>query len=311
MTDEHQRETVRFSSGDDGDRCEAWVYLPARGHDDGPLPVVVMGHGLGAVRTMRLDAYAERFARAGYACVAFDHRNFGGSDGMPRQVLDIARQREDWRSALAWVRADPRFDPTRIAAWGTSFGGGHVLEIAAADHDLAAAVVQCPFTDGRASGANGVSRATVAIAVLAVRDRLAAWRGRPPVYVPTVGAPGSVALMSTPDAESGYLGLVPDGAAGGFENRVAARFVLQVLGDRPGLRADRIRCPILFAVCDHDSVAPASAALAAAQRAPHAELRRYPVGHFDIYVGEPFERAVADMVAFFDRHLAVPAEGPR
>ena len=44
-------------------------------------------------------------------------------------------------------------------------------------------------------------------------------------------------------------------------------------------------------------------ALATAARAPRAELRRYPIGHFEIYVGEPFERAVADQVDFLMRHL--------
>jgi hypothetical protein len=29
----------------------------------------------------------------------------------------------------------------------------------------------------------------------------------------------------------------------------------------------------------------------------------YPNGHFDIYVGEPFERVVADQVEFLQRHV--------
>ncbi|WP_082983839.1 hypothetical protein [Mycobacterium sp. 1165178.9] len=31
---------------------------------------------------------------------------------------------------------------------------------------------------------------------------------------------------------------------------------------------------------------------------PHGEVRLYPEGHFDIYVGEPFERVVTDQIAF-------------
>jgi uncharacterized protein len=77
-----QREDVQFASGDD--RISAWLYRPSNGDADGPAPLPVMAHGLGAVRTMRLDAYAERFSAAGYACLVFDHRNFGDSEGQPR-----------------------------------------------------------------------------------------------------------------------------------------------------------------------------------------------------------------------------------
>jgi len=33
------------------------------------------------------------------------------------------------------------------------------------------------------------------------------------------------------------------------------------------------------------------------------ELRTYPIGHFDIYRGAPFERAVADQLHVLRRHL--------
>ena len=74
------REDVRFNSGDD--LISAWLYRPDGG---GKPPLLVMGHGLGAVWAMRLDAYAERFSAAGYACLVFDYRNFGDSEGWPRR----------------------------------------------------------------------------------------------------------------------------------------------------------------------------------------------------------------------------------
>ena len=83
MTD---RLNVTFPSGPD--ECHAWLYLPKGG---GRPPVVVMAHGLGGVREMRLDAYAERFAAAGYVCLVFDYRHFGASGGQPRQLLSIRR----------------------------------------------------------------------------------------------------------------------------------------------------------------------------------------------------------------------------
>jgi dienelactone hydrolase len=144
------RRDVYFSSGDA--RCHAWLYLPeAPSADDGPPPVIVMAHGLGAIKALRLGAFAERFQEAGYACLVFDYRHFGDSDGEPRELLSIPRQREDWRAAVTCARSLPEVDGSRVVLWGTSFGGGHAIATAAADHSIAAAIAQCPFTDGIAS----------------------------------------------------------------------------------------------------------------------------------------------------------------
>lgn len=291
------REDVRFTSGDD--LISAWLYRPP---GDRPAPLLVMAHGLGAVRGMRLDAYAERFSAAGYACLVFDYRNFGDSGGRPRQVLDVSMQLADWAAAVAYARTLPGIDPDRIALWGTSFAGGHVIASAARLPGIAAAVAQCPFTDGLAS-ARTITNPLIAARITArvVRDLLARRRGRPPVMVATAGKPGEVALMNTPDAYAGYLRLVPDGLD--FRNEVAARIALQVFSYRPGSHTAEIACPILFCVCEADSVAPAKATLRHAARAPRGEVRLYPEGHFAIYVDDAFDRVVADQIAFLDKHL--------
>lgn len=321
-----QRSTVRFSSG--ADDCEAWLYLPALG--DGIAasgerapgaggaqpagtsyserhPVVVMAHGLGGVRTMRLGAFAERFAAAGYACLVFDYRGFGHSGGMPRQVLDVRRQLQDWGAAVAWARARPELDPDRVVLWGTSFSGGHVLQVASDDPRVAAVVAQCPFVDGPASVAVAGRASALKVTWLAVLDVIAALRGAPPVYVAAGGPPGSTALMTAPDVEPGYMRLVDPDDDGGFENRVAARFALDLLRYRPGANAASITCPVLFGLCERDSVAPVAAAQRVVARVAHAEARLYPCGHFDVYVGEDFEVAVADQLAFLAAHVPVAA----
>ncbi len=47
----------------------------------------------------------------------------------------------------------------------------------------------------------------------------------------------------------------------------------------------------------------AEPALKAAGLAPRGEVRRYDASHFDIYVGDVFERAVSDQVEFLAQHL--------
>jgi dienelactone hydrolase len=294
-----EREDVQFASGDD--RISAWVYRPASG---GPAPVLVMAHGLGAVRTMRLDAYAERFSAAGYACLVFDYRNFGDSEGRPRHLLDIGMQLADWAAAVAYARTLEGVDRGRIGLWGTSFGGGHVIATAARLPGIKAAVAQCPFTDGVASVRTLSPLIFMRIGVLAARDIVAARLGKPPVMVAPAGRPGEVALMNAPDVYPGYTRLVPEGQT--VPNEVAARLALRVITYRPGRDAAKIACPILFCVCESDSVAPAEPTLRYAAKAPRGEVRKYPEGHFAIYVDDAFERVVADQLAFLDRHLKDP-----
>lgn len=293
-----QRLDVQFPSH--GLQCSAWLYLP---EGSKPAPVIVMAHGLGGTRAMRLGAFAERFCAAGYACLVFDYRHFGDSKGTPRQLLDVNKQLQDWKAAIAYARACTQVDGQRVVLWGTSFGGGHVLATAADDRKVVAVISQCPFTDGLASGLALNPLSSLRVTARALRDQAGAWLGASPVMVALAGTPGAAALMTAPDVEPGYLGLLPLGDVDTFPNYVAARFGLQIIRYFPGRRTAQIACPVLFCVCDTDSVAPAAATLRHARRAPHGEIKRYPDGHFDIYVGEAFERVVRDQIDFLHRHV--------
>ena len=77
------RTTVRIPTTS-GDELEAWLYLP---EGDEPCPAVVMAHGIGAIKAGGLAPFAERFCREGFAAVVFDYRQWGGSDGQPREAV--------------------------------------------------------------------------------------------------------------------------------------------------------------------------------------------------------------------------------
>lgn len=288
---------VAFSSS--GDECRGWLFMP---QNERP-PLVILGHGLGGTREYGLEPFARRFAEAGMAALVFTYRHFGDSQGQPRQLLDIERQLGDWAAALVYSRGLDTIDRDRIALWGTSFGGGHVIEVAARDGGVAAVVSQCPFTDGLASLRAANPRSVTRALVPALRDEFARVRNRPPVTVPLVGPPGSGALMTSPDSPAGYRSLIPSGTR--FEDRVAARIVNRIGLYRPGRSARKVTSPILFCICEADAVAPPEAALRYAATAPRGEVRRYPIGHFDIYLGQAFEDAVGDQTEFLRRHLGL------
>jgi uncharacterized protein len=281
-----------------GDTCAAWLYLPDGVTDP---PVVMLGHGLGATREMGLDVFAERFAQAGIAAMAFTYRHFGDSTGQPRQLLSIKRQLADWDAGIAHLKTRADVDHRRIAVWGSSFGGGHAIVTASRHPELLAAVAQCPFTDGLASARALGPRDSLRLLPTVVRDILASIQGRPPVLLTLAGAPGEKALMTAPDALPGYLSLVPDRTV--FINKVAARVAPTITAHRPGRAAKNVPMPILFCICDHDSVTPPDQTLRYAKSAPYGEIKRYAAGHFEIYLGDAFEEVVADQIDFLIRHL--------
>jgi len=297
---------VEFASG--GERI-AGVHLRGEGgaYTDGAgrRPCVVLAHGFGGTVDSGLLPYAERFAAAGLDALVFDYRHFGASGGEPRQLVSVRHQLEDYASAIAFARGLDGVDPERIVLWGTSYSGGHVVEVAVAEGRVAAAIAQTPAMDGRATllglqryaGIGALNRITL----IALRDWIGSLRGREPLTLPIVAPPGTLAAMSTPDAEPGYRAITGPT----WKNEVLARFALTAALYRPGLKADRLPCPLLVQIADRDAVAPPKAAQDAAWLATgRAEVRTYPLGHFDIYVGEPFERSVSDQLLFLSRHLA-------
>lgn len=279
---------MHFPSGDG--QCAAWLWRP----DSTPAACVVLGHGFSATKEARLDAYGDRFAAAGYAALAFDYRHFGGSSGQPRELLDISLQLEDWRAAVAFARQIEGVDPERVVLWGTSFAGGHVLETAADDPRIAAVVSQVPHVDGRA--AMGAMKPWIAAGAVAVgwADRLKAKLGGAPIYVPRKGG----------DTREGLGRLYPEGVA--HRNQVSARVFSHLPRYSPGKRTPEILCPLLVQVAEHDTITPPGPARQAAGRAPRGESRAYPATHFDIYLGDCFERAVSDQLAFLDRAAISP-----
>jgi pimeloyl-ACP methyl ester carboxylesterase len=110
--------------------------------------------------------------------------------------------------------------------------------------------------------------------------------------------------MNAPDAVDGTTALIPPG----YEHRKAipARFALQIPFMRPGAYVKSIKAPIFFAICARDSVAPAGPTLAYAKQAvnPKTKIQWYEdMGHFDIYLGEPFQRATKDYIEFLQKNL--------
>jgi hypothetical protein len=216
---------------------------------------------------------------------------------LPEHQRDEAQHRGDQQDRHRL----PQVDPDRIALWGTSLSAGHVISVAARDPRIAAVVAQLPFlgVDVRhASPRSG--RVTRALFAAAVRDKLGGLVGRPPVVVPMVGKPDTVAVFTGSEDYAVAQSLA--GSAPAWRNEMAARSLFSLIRYRPGLLAGRLTMPLLVCAAEGDTAASVPLAIRAAEQAPRGQLRRYPGGHFAAYLGGVFEQMVTDQVAFLRRH---------
>ncbi len=308
-----EKDTKRFGLRKDvsfkvkGTSISAWLYLPE--DLSAPVPCIIMGHGFGGTKDMIMESYALRYQEAGFAVLSFDYRHFGESEGEPRQLILIPYQLEDYAAAIEYARDLKEIDPARIALWGTSASGGYGIAIAAKDKNIACVVAQCPGLDPHASREMFLKRLGIGhilrLFVHGQRDMMRFRLGLSPHKIPIVGKPGSIAFFPISDAYDGYSKL----ASENFINEICARVILRSHGFKPVEHLRNVQCSILIQICDHDSLAPISAETAK-ELEKYAEVKHYPIGHFDIYIEDNFEKSVSDQLEFFEKHLRRKKKSP-
>jgi dienelactone hydrolase len=180
---QQQQQDVEFLSGNI--LIRGWIRLPT---GSGPHPLVVLAHGMGGLKEWTIPDVATALVDAGIAALAFDYRNFGDSDGMPRDEIDHCGQIEDFRSAISFATTLAEVDPERIGIWGTSLGGRNVLAVAALDRRVKCVLSQVPaLFKGtpamRAMMATGTPDVEAFNRLLA-QDRRDRALGKEPIYLP-------------------------------------------------------------------------------------------------------------------------------
>ncbi len=290
-----------------GDKLKAWLYLPS---GVSRPPVVVMAHGFGGQRWMRLPAYAEHFARMGMAVFLFDYRGFNDSDGEPRNYINPARHLQDWDAAIAYVKKQDSIDAKRMALWGTSFSGGHVIVEAAKHPEVRAVVSQVPFTDG-------MSTMWYYITTDPLFALKGTYHGLADIFtslftknrhtVPIAGRPGEdFAMMCQPDTMEGLIKLLGNNEKRFEKDNYCPGNIVLTLGlYRPISDAEKVSCPALVIGAERDTLFPPTGPKKMADRMKKATYISLPMNHFDPYMGEPFKKLVMAMGDFLKANLII------
>jgi uncharacterized protein len=141
-------EKINFYS--EGDKLSGVLYLPDS--DQGkPFPGIVQGPGfLGLKDAKHYIMMFEKLCEAGYACLCFDYRGWGDSEGKERGWVMPKWQVEDIRNAITYMQTRSEIDPNRIATYGSGgTGGGNAVYVAAIDERVKCAVSYLGVSNGR------------------------------------------------------------------------------------------------------------------------------------------------------------------
>jgi alpha/beta superfamily hydrolase len=134
----------------EGDKLSGSVYLPD-GEKGKPWPAIVQGPGfLGLKDAKHYIMMFEKLCNAGYACLAFDYRGWGESEGKGRGWVMPKWQAEDIRNGITYLQTRADIDPNRIATYGSGgTGGGNAIYVAAIDQRVKCAVCYLGVSNGR------------------------------------------------------------------------------------------------------------------------------------------------------------------
>lgn len=296
------RSDVAFQSG--VSLCRGWFYRGA-GQAGAAKPVVVMSHGITAVKEQHLAPFAERFAAEGFHVLVFDYRFLGASEGEPRGRIDPQAQHNDIRAALTWVSAQAGVDAERIALWGTSFSGGHALFIGAFDPRVKVVVAQVPALNLPHALINLITREIFnGLLRTFVDDHAGREAGHTGAALPVVNEPGKPAFLAAADAYEWFTAAAK--IAPTWRNEISLESLARVAEYIPDAVIELIAPkPLLMQVATNDSLVPANLARQAFHRAGEPKkLETFDCGHFDPYQTEPWHSMfLGGQVRWLKEHL--------
>jgi dienelactone hydrolase len=287
----YEVEGKSVSAWSEGSRLAAVLMTPKGA--PAPRPAILLCHGWGGLKEHLIQLYSQAFVGAGYVCLAFDYRGWGGSDGrlisaadtapltaageqtvkvrVIREVVDPVDQVADVQACLAYLLSEDGVDPARVGLWGSSYGGGLVTFVTGTDTRVKAMVAQI--------GGYGHPREDW-YRDLAHKRMADKARGRidPPVPQGVDGAPG---LRGTPD-------------------------IARQWGFSPLAAAAAIRVPSLFIDAEfeeyNEPALQGGAAYDIVRRNAVAERVTFPCTHYAVY-DEHLAPARQLALDWFDRHL--------
>ena len=128
--------TIQFKS--EGLNLVGNLYYPPNYEEGKAYPTIVCSGSWTTVKEQMAGLYAKRLADNGFITLAFDFRNYGESEGVPRSWENPSMKIQDIKNAVAYLKTLPEVDNTKIGAFGVCAGSMYTLMAASEDEDIKA-----------------------------------------------------------------------------------------------------------------------------------------------------------------------------
>ena len=286
-----------------GNKCAAKIYYPnvetAQKH-----PVILMVHGWGGTQDLLTLPFVQAFMQIGYAVMTFDYSTWGKSEGMPRNQISPWLRVREAEQAIQYLQNLEKIDADKIVVWGTSFGGGHTIDLAAKYPHLLGAIAHVPMLDGvQAVLANPV-KDMLKIGLKVVQDYLPS---QSRTYIPVIAPEHQFATMNRDQAYDFFMKNYQESGKSidDYDNRVTARSVLTIGMYRPIRHLKTIKIPTLLIGATRDSVAPFDPEKIKKINNPHIEYQLLDANHFEPYFEPIFQQNIQYQLEFLKKLIAI------
>jgi len=285
-----------------GDLCAATTFYPEG--EASHLPGILMIHGWGGIQMVLFQDFIRHFNNAGFAVMTFDFPGWGDSAGWPRNTINPWERVRVADAALSHMKSNERIDSDRIVAWGTSFGGGHAIDLAANHPELAAVVAHVPMLNGMAAVKAVPVTRMLRFSVDIAQDLLNPF-GRK--YLPVVSPEGEYSTMDRDGAQR-ISDWVDEHMDGKYDNRVTAASLLTMGWYQPHRNLKHLKIPTLIIGALRDTVAPFNEEAVRRQVGGNTIIETIDANHFDPYLPPYVNDNVARQLKFLNEVIATRHE---
>ncbi len=135
-----QKKATKFVSGKNnitfiskGVKLIGTLYLPPNYDASKKYAAVIFDGPASGLKDQVVGLYAKKIAETGFVTLAYDHRFYGESEGLPRQLEAPSKKVEDNKSAMDYISKLAFVDKNNIAGIGICAGGGIMSTTVAED----------------------------------------------------------------------------------------------------------------------------------------------------------------------------------
>lgn len=287
-----QYEVIFYS---EGCKMAALLYLPE--NVSHPVPAIILCQGFAGVKELLLPAYAEYFCKNGYVVLNFDYRGFGGSEGESGRLIPDNQVR-DIRNAITFLQTRTEVDVSRVALWGSSFGGANAIVTASKDKRIKCLCVQLTFGDGSRVITGSLSnedKIKLIDTISKLQQKKVCTNKEMMVSVHKV--------LSDEQSKAFYNSKVVDFPA--LERKIPFLTVAETMEYKPEKFLNELKIPIHIVAAGKDGVNPVGESLNLynAANEPKALFTVDDASHYQIYEGELFNLVAGEQLKWFRKYL--------